>query len=110
MRLATGVWISGLIRRCFAAGGAAVVRQRGDAHAGTILLVDRRATGAVHLHQMIRTSGGRLGFTEIERNGGWSEADADAFCARQQAFDRDLWVVEVEQVDLPDLLTAQPLE
>lgn len=93
-RLPTHVLVGALLRRVNDAGGIAVVRAKGDAQGGTILLLIESRSGPVRV--MERTIGldGSATLTES------SPADgAETYWRRRRDRDRDLWVVEL---DIPE--------
>ena len=99
MRLKTHIRVAALLRQAEAAGLFGTVLRRGDADGGVVLVVTREG-GAVALH--------------AERDGRFAPR-ADALGApsalselidREAAFDRDLWVVEIEGRGAGALLSA----
>jgi len=100
MRLKSEIWVKAYIRRCQHEGSAAVLVRRGDADAGAIYIKVSRLDGSAFLFGPAPT--GMDGAGEERR---WepcldgrpaAEADADAYLARQVAFDSDIWIVAVE--------------
>lgn len=100
MRLKSEIWVKAYIRRCQHEGAAAVLVRRGDADAGAIYIKVSRLDGTALLFGP--APAGLEGAGEERR---WepslggkpaAEADADAFLARQIAFDSDIWIVAVE--------------
>ena len=100
MRLKSEIWVKAYIRRCQHEGSAAVLVRRGDADAGAIYIKVSRLDGTALLFGPAPT--GMDGANE-ERS--WEacfagepapEADADAYLARQVAFDSDIWIVAVD--------------
>ena len=91
-RLASSVLVSALIRQAETEGGFAAVLAKGDADAGSILVVltERGANALVH-ERLLQPDG----------NYAWGEAPAGSepisdLVARRRQFDPDLWVVELD--------------
>lgn len=95
-RLKTHVWVQALIRRCDRETRPAVVRRKGDADAGAVVLkLDRFAAGAVVLAQA-RTALGEPAWTRVTGPEPVPEAAAEDAIARQRRFDPDVWLIEIE--------------
>jgi len=107
-RLKRGIWVQALVRRCdLAAIGVAVVA-RGDSDAGAILL---KLSGRDRLCTVLAQARGPDGALVWMRATGAvpvTEADADAYIARQRGRDPDLWVVEIESGS-PDAVLDTPI-
>lgn len=98
-RLKSGVWVSAQVRLCNRLLLPTYVVRRGDPDAGAILLKLRRGVGAWEVLSQTRRPDGGLGWTRATGPGPVDEAAADAYLARQQQFDPDLWIVEIEDPD-----------
>ena len=93
-RLATGVWVAALLRRVAAAGDFAAVLHRGDATAGSVVLIHRDRGGAQRA--LARTlAGDRRYHWQVAASG----ESVDAWVARQRGYDADLWVIELDTPD-----------
>src|SRR5688572_18823791 len=102
MRLKSGIWVAGYIRRCEAEGAFAAVRRRGAEEAGAIFIKLNRLDGTAEIfgpapqsafedsHPADRVFSPGLPAQPA------AEADAEAYLARQLRFDPDIWIVEVE--------------
>lgn len=95
-RLASGLRVAAMIRRLDREGIGVAVARKGDETAGAILIkLNQRDLGCVVLVEGRDADGGRAwrrgcGETPVE------EAEADAYIARQRAYDSDLWVIEID--------------
>ena len=100
MRLKTEIWVKAYVRRCASAGAPAMVVRHGDDDAGAIYIKIAHLNGHAALY-----GPAPAGFDEGQTDRRWTlhldaakatDADVEAYLARQAAFDPDLWVVEVE--------------
>jgi hypothetical protein len=99
-RLATSLLVTALVRRAEAEGGFAAVLARGDAMAGSMLVVltEKGAKTAVY-ERALQPDGG---YEWVAATGQTTEnpAEVPEFIARRRRFDPDLWVVEL---DIPSI-------
>lgn len=112
MRITSDLWVSVLVRRAFASGGFAAVVRRGSAEAGAIFVVSRSRLGELTLFgpapQTTYDEGrpaDRL-FSELLRT--QDAEQVSARLAKEERFDPDFWVVEVE-LDGPLLTELVPV-
>ena len=91
-RLPSDLLVGALLRRVNDAGGIAVVRARGDAQAGAILIIDELES--VILERGIGADGSR-GLIETGPKAGAAESHDDYWQRRRQR-DPDLWVVALD--------------
>lgn len=106
-RLTAALWVSAYLARLDAEGIFAHVVHRGDAQAGSVAVklatMDRRATVFTRAYD---AEGKRI--WDILHQG--DETESDEAIARQRKFDRDLWVIEVEDPKGRHLLDQPGLE
>ncbi|MBX3493459.1 MAG: DUF1491 family protein [Parvibaculum sp.] len=95
-RLKAEIWVKALIRRCEAAGAAAMVVRRGDATAGVVLVKVNRLDGRATVYAPARDGEGALFWMARPTAEPAPEPDADAYIEKQRNRDPDLWVVEIE--------------
>lgn len=99
MRLRSDIWVAAYLRRCGVEGVAAVLRRRGAAEAGAILVkIDRLdGTGALFgpAPQSEVDHDARL-FARLHKDDWIDTAALEQRLKREIAFDADLWIVEVE--------------
>lgn len=103
MRLKSAVWVSAYLRRCSGECIPAVVVSRGAEEAGAIFVKVNRLDGTAS----VLGPAPQVSFDEARPSERlWvsctgslpvSEADADAYLARQQRYDPDLWILEIEE-------------
>lgn len=99
MRLKAEIWVQAYIRICAANGVPAVLVKRGDADAGAIYIKLNRLDGTGEVF-----APAPAGLSGLESDRRWvaatpgpvPEAEADQLIRRQQDFDSDLWIIEVE--------------
>lgn len=94
-RLATSVFVSGLIRLAESAGGTGAVLTKGDATAGAlfILLAERGKQQSV-LERLLQPDGDYR--WEQPLAAADNAEEVDRFLARRRRFDPDCWVVELD--------------
>ena len=106
MRLKSGIWVAAYIRRCQIEGAQAMLRRRGAEEAGAVFIKVSRLDGTAEVYgpapqsafdearpadrAFVRT------MKQQQQQQQTSEADAEAYLARQIKFDPDVWIVEVE--------------
>lgn len=93
-RLTADFWVHAYLARLRLADIPAYVTARGDATAGAVLVklatLDGQATAFQRSFDLM--TGDRAWIILAEG----AEADVDAAITRQRKFDRDLWVIEIE--------------
>ncbi|MFJ7353463.1 DUF1491 family protein [Phyllobacterium sp. NPDC097923] len=100
MRLTSEFWVSALVRRINGGGAFAALANKGAAEAGAIFIKFRNADGSYDLFgpapQMVydETKPDERQFTLLQS--AVAEAEADAALDKQKRWDRDLWIVEIE--------------
>ncbi|MRG55992.1 DUF1491 family protein [Phyllobacterium sp. SYP-B3895] len=100
MRLTSEFWVSALVRRVNNSGAFAALSNKGAAEAGAIFIKFRNADGTYDLFgpapQMAydETKPQERLFSAVRQ--GVEETIADADLEKQKRWDRDLWVVEIE--------------
>lgn len=93
-RLTTDVWVSAYLTRLRLLDIPVFVTRKGDATAGTVIVKLNTLDGqaCAFQRQFDLMSGERTWVTLADGN----ERDVDASLTKQAGFDRDLWVIEVE--------------
>lgn len=110
MRLRSDIFVSALTRQVFNRGGYAAVERKGADSAGAIYLRQRFRDGTETLFAPAPQA--MFGEDEaetrlFERRFERAEASAiDDFITREQRFDPDLWVVELEIDEIGDLVAV----
>jgi hypothetical protein len=106
VRLRSDIWVAAYLRRRNAEGSVAVLRRRGAAEAGAIIVKVDRLDGRAALYGPAPQSlaadlppGVDRLFSRMHAPEWIDSADAEARLAREARFDPDLWIVEVENRD-----------
>jgi hypothetical protein len=100
MRVTTDLFVSALIRRVFGDGGFAAVVRRGATEAGAVFIVTRNRLGEAALYAPAAQAAyaadtpATRQFTLVGEN--FDQETLDGRLAREQRFDSDIWVVEIE--------------
>lgn len=97
-RLKAGIFVRALIRRAEVAGAQGFVVKKGSEEAGAVFLKISRLDGTcVVLSQAVAGEGARVWARPLGET--CDEAKAAAYLAKQQKYDPDLWIVEIEDRD-----------
>jgi hypothetical protein len=100
MRLKAEIWVKAYLRRCTVDGVSAVVVRHGDDDAGAIFIRVNRLDGTSLLY-----GPAPAGLEGAEQDRRWiahfaapgvADDKVDAHLAREYDYDRDLWLIEVE--------------
>jgi hypothetical protein len=98
-RLASSVIVSGLIRQAETQGGFGALLAKGDATAGTVIVILVERGGAPTIFERILQSDGAYRWLETRRqdiDNITKSEEVPAFVARRRRFDPDLWVLELD--------------
>ena len=102
MRLKSGIWVAAYIRRSQIEGAQAVLRRRGAEEAGAVFIKVSKLDGSAEVYGPAPQSAfdearpADRAFIRSLKSETPTEADAEAYLARQIKFDPDIWIVEVE--------------
>jgi hypothetical protein len=102
MRLKSGIWVAAYIRRCQTEGAQALLRRRGADEAGAVFIKVSRLDGTAEVFGPAPQTAfdearpSDRAFVRSLKAQPASEADAEAYLARQIKYDPDIWIVEVE--------------
>ncbi|MGH9915379.1 MAG: DUF1491 family protein [Pyrinomonadaceae bacterium] len=100
MRLTSEFWVSALVRRINGTGAFAALSNKGASEAGAVFIKFRNSDGTYDLFgpapQMVydETKPDERQFTPLKSS--TAESDVDADLEKQKRWDRDLWIVEIE--------------
>jgi hypothetical protein len=98
-RLTSAVLAGALMRKAQTEGGFAAVLAKGDATAGSILVILTERGANPRVYERILQRDGRYiwqdnGIQPVEETG--KTSDVQSFVARRRRFDQDLWVLELD--------------
>ncbi|MEA3003418.1 MAG: hypothetical protein QOH81_2206 [Sphingomonadales bacterium] len=95
-RLASSVLASALLRLAEAQGGFGAVLAKGDATAGSILVILLEKGGNPRIFERILQAGGDYAWAAAGPGSSAGESEVPSFIARRRRFDPDLWVLELD--------------
>jgi hypothetical protein len=103
MRLKSGIWVAGYMRRAQVEGAFAAVVRRGAEEAGAVFIIVNRLDGTGTLYGPAPQAAfdeaqplDRMFTVAVGRNGPVPTAEIEVRLAREKGFDPDIWIVEVE--------------
>src|SRR3569623_1182497 len=100
MRVKSGIWVAAYIRRCQIEGAQAVLRRSGADEAGAVFIKISKLDGTAEVFGPAPQSTfdearpADRAFIRALKTQAASEAEAEAYLARQIKFDPDIWIVE----------------
>src|ERR1700733_8457597 len=104
----TGFWVSALVRRAQLGGAFATIVHRGDADRGDVLVKVTSESGKAKLYGPAFTPDGPQVFERLPAGvDDPAESEVDETIGKRLKYDRDLWVVEIEDRDGRHFLTEQ---
>lgn len=95
-RVAASVLATALIRKAEAEGGFGTVVARGDATAGSILVILLEKGANPRLFERVLQPDGRYSWQEVGGQASGDAAEVSAFVERRRRFDPDLWALELD--------------
>jgi hypothetical protein len=95
-RLATSVIATALMRKAEAEGGFAAVIHKGDAMAGSILLILAERGRKSALLERILQADGRYIWNETGPKEAGNDEESRKFLDRRRQYDPDMWILELD--------------
>ena len=95
-RIAASVLAGGLIRKAEGEGGFGAVLARGDATAGSILVILLEKGANPRLFERLLQPDGRYAWQESGSQHIENTREVPEFIARRRRFDPDIWVIELD--------------
>ena len=105
-RLPTHLEISAWIRQVQVAGGFATLIKRGEKDAGTVILLTTCSGKNNALWERMPQLDGSRKFIETRRQEAEDSGDFDAYVQRRTGQDPDLWVLEIDHENAPELVQS----
>ena len=99
-RLPAALEVSALVRSTQAAGGFAMVLHKGEADAGTILVVAVDRAGLGTLYERLPDPSGPRRWVAVRRQEADSRTEFDDYLDRRAQQDPDVWIVELTVADV----------
>lgn len=100
------LWVSALVRRAQLAGAFATIVHRGDDERGDVMVKVTHERGKAWLYAPAFAPDGPTEFERLPQGAtDPEEAEIDALIAKRRDFDRDLWVIEIEDREGRHFLT-----
>jgi hypothetical protein len=95
-RLASSVLVSGLLRQAESQGGFGAVLAKGDATAGSIIVVLLEKGGNPRIFERVLQGNGLYSWAASATQQPGSDQEVPSLIARRRRFDPDLWVLELD--------------
>jgi hypothetical protein len=95
-RLPAHLEVSGLIRAVEAAGGFAMVLNKGERDGGTILVICAEKGGNRRLFERVPSAEGHREWRLNRREDVENPSEFDDYLARRERQDPDLWIIELD--------------
>jgi len=95
-RLTSALLVSALVRRVGHEGGNAVVVAKGDATAGSILLICLDKGERIAFRERLLRMDGTYGWAEVGPKSGADRDEVESWLTRRRLRDPDLWIVELD--------------
>lgn len=92
-RLTAEFWVHAYLRRLDIANIPAFVVCKGDMTAGAVIVKSNQLNGSATLYHRTYDGGGQRVWSLLAEG---AEPEMDGIITKQRVFDRDLWVIEVE--------------
>lgn len=95
-RIRTALWVQAQLRVCDRNNIPFIVRRRGDADAGALVLLINRGPSAMLALSQTRDKEGRLAWMRALGSEVATDAKVEEFVARTIKRDPDVWIIEIE--------------
>lgn len=95
-RLPAHLEVSGLIRAVEDNGGFAMVTEKGERDAGTILVICCEKGTNARLYERMPQLDGSRNWTLVRKQDPENPAEFSDYCKRRKSQDGDLWIIELD--------------
>ena len=98
-RLKSGFWIQAQIRLCSIANLPTYVVRKGDEDAGAIFVRLNKLDGTSRIFSQTRDLTGEIAWSQAGNGEPMDDMTAFEYLEKQQKYDPDLWILEIEDPD-----------
>jgi hypothetical protein len=105
-RLTSAMMVSALVRRAQAEGGSAAVLAKGDATAGSLLVILTEKGANPRAYERVLATDGTYSWEACGSQVTENPTEVPSFLARRRQFDPDLWVIELD-IPSPERFAAE---
>jgi hypothetical protein len=95
-RLKSNIWVQAQVRLCSIANLAAYVIKKGDPDAGVIFLHLNRLEDNNLIYFQTRSISGEISWMLANNTKSMRDKEAQEYLEKQQTYDPDLWILEIE--------------
>jgi hypothetical protein len=95
-RLPAHLEVSSLIRRTHAEGGFAAVLHKGEAQAGTIMIIMRNNGANARVYERMPQADGTRKWHCSKKEDPENKEEFSAYIDRRSGQDRDMWIIELD--------------
>jgi hypothetical protein len=95
-RLASSILAGALLRLAETHGGFGAVLAKGDATAGSIIVILLEKGGNPRIFERVLQGDGAYSWTEVAVGAGGESPEVPSFIARRRRFDPDSWLLELD--------------
>jgi hypothetical protein len=95
-RLKSGIWIQAQIRLCTISNLPAYVAKKGDPDAGAIIIRLNKLNGSNLVYSQTRSISGYIAWSPAGNGNPMNDIETSLYLEKQQKYDPDLWILEIE--------------
>ncbi len=95
-RLQSAILVNALIRRAEGEGGFAAVLAKGDATAGSVLVILAERGVKIQMLERLMQGNGRYSWQRIGNEALANTEETEKFLQRRRKYDPDIWLIELD--------------